>query len=175
MSIKFDSKEVKAFFQETCKLGGSKKEIDTAIERNKLSEYLANNKDNMSVGDIATFNTYLKPPAQNAPTQPKDVEVNVYGSMKDIVKTNGLEGKHFQNREPEFNYIMDHFKQYGNVPDPIVLLSHFPDFDLMQVNESDDFLVNKIFEEYGFTKFTEMLPQLNEKLKEDRRYKWIIN
>ena len=23
-----------------------------------------------------------------------------------IVKTNGLEGKHFQNREPEFNYIM---------------------------------------------------------------------
>lgn len=86
-----------------------------------------------------------------------------------IVKTNGLEGKHFQNREPEFNYIMDHFKQYGNVPDPIVLLSHFPDFDLMQVNESDDFLVNKIFEEYGFTKFTEILPQLNEKLKEDSR------
>lgn len=84
MSIKFDSKEVKAFFQETCKLGGSKKEIDTAIERNKLSEYLANNKDNMSVGDIATFNTYLKPPAQNAPTQPKDVEVNVYGENNNV-------------------------------------------------------------------------------------------
>ena len=48
-----------------------------------------------------------------------------------IVKTNGLEGKHFQNREPEFNYIMDHFKQYGNVPDPIVLLSHLTIMELL--------------------------------------------
>ena len=100
-----------------------------------------------------------------------DLIINKILQNKDlnIVKTNGLEGKHFQNREPEFNYIMDHYRQYGNVPDPIVLLSHFPEFDLIQVNESDDFLVNKLFEEYGFTKFTEMLPQLNQKLKEDSR------
>ena len=80
MGIKFDSKVVKEFFKETCKLGGNTKEIDTKLERNKLSEYLANNKDNMSIGDIATFNTYLKETtADNKPTQPKDVEVNVVG------------------------------------------------------------------------------------------------
>ena len=86
-----------------------------------------------------------------------------------IIKTNGLEGKHFQNLESAYEYIMEHYKQYGNVPDSIVFLSHFPDFDIMQVNESDDFLVGKIYEEYGFTKFSEIIPVLNQKLKEDSR------
>lgn len=100
-----------------------------------------------------------------------DLIINKILQNKDIniIKTNGLESKHFQNLAPAYDYIMEHYKQYGNVPDPIVFLSHFPDFDLMQVNESDDFLVTKIFEEYGFTKFSEMIPQLNQKLKEDSR------
>ena len=54
MKLNFDNKAVKEFFKETCKLGGNKKEIDTQLERNKLANYLANNKDNMSENDIDT-------------------------------------------------------------------------------------------------------------------------
>ena len=94
-----------------------------------------------------------------------------------VVSANSLERKHFVGYEQEFDYITDHYKQYGNVPDTIVFLSHFPKFDLMEVNESDDFLVEKIHEEYGYTQFAKILPILSKKITEDSReaYEFLKN
>ena len=47
----------------------------------------------------------------------------------DIVKTNSLEAKYFIGYEDEFNFIMDHYKLYGNVPDDITFLEKFNNFE----------------------------------------------
>lgn len=49
-----------------------------------------------------------------------------------------------------FDYIMNHFEHYGNVPDKETFLSKFPDFELVQVTESDVALVDILFEEHLF-------------------------
>lgn len=47
----------------------------------------------------------------------------------------------------EFDFILNHYEQYGNVPDKETFLSKFPDFDLVEVTESDNALLDIFFEE----------------------------
>lgn len=86
-----------------------------------------------------------------------------------IIKKNGLESCYFDGYEDEFNFIVEHYKKYGNIPDEMPFAEKFPDFEPFVVNETDDYLIDKLHEEYGYKKFTQMLPVLNEKLKDDSR------
>ena len=86
-----------------------------------------------------------------------------------IIKKNGLESYYFDGYEDEFNFIVEHYKKYGNIPDEMPFAEKFPDFEPFVVNETDDYLIDKLHEEYGYKKFTQMLPVLNEKLKDDSR------
>lgn len=87
----------------------------------------------------------------------------------DIIKTNNLDVSQFIGCQEEFNFIVEHQKKYGNVPDEMPFAERFPNFEPVLVNETDEYLVDKLHEEYGFQKFSEMLPKLNAKLKEDSR------
>lgn len=95
----------------------------------------------------------------------------------DIIKTNCLEASQFEGLADEFNFIVDHYKKFGNVPDTFTFLAQFQDFDLIEVNETDDYLIDKLHEECGFYKFREILPQVNDKLKEDSRlaYEYLMS
>lgn len=79
MGIKFDSKEVKQAFNEIAKLGGNTKKIDTDKEFTKLSEYLANNRENMSASDINTIEGLCIERTTSAPKQRATVNVDVNG------------------------------------------------------------------------------------------------
>lgn len=68
----------------------------------------------------------------------------------DIVFDNDLTDAHFGEYSPEFNFIMDHYKQYGNVPDVESFLDTFDDFKLVEVSESDEYLIDKINEDYQY-------------------------
>lgn len=87
----------------------------------------------------------------------------------DIIKNNSLVEEQFTGYESEFKFIVDHYKKYGNVPDEMPFAEKFPDFEVFLVNETDDYLVDKLHEEYGWRKFTEIMPTFNAKLKEDSR------
>ena len=52
---------------------------------------------------------------------------------------------------------MDHYRRYGNVPDIPTFLDSFDDFELLEVSESDDYLVDKINEEYLYSKIVPIL------------------
>lgn len=94
-----------------------------------------------------------------------------------IIKTNSLESILFVGYEQEFNFIVDHYKLYGNIPDILTFISKFQNFELTEVNESNDYLVDKLYEEYGYNNFTKIIPVLGQKLKEDSRiaYDYIQN
>lgn len=84
-----------------------------------------------------------------------------------LIEDNLLTEEYFVGYEEEFNFIEDHYKQYGNIPDKATFLSKFPDIDLVDVEESDKYLVDTIHEEYLYYKTVPVIQKAAEILKSD--------
>ena len=61
-----------------------------------------------------------------------------------IVEDNLLTEEYFTGYTDEFNFIQDHLKKYNNVPDTATFLAKFPEIELVEVTESDRYLVDTI-------------------------------
>ena len=64
-----------------------------------------------------------------------------------IILDNGLTADYFPNFRNEFNFIYLHYKNYNQVPDLATFLKSFPDFEVLQVNESIDYLLDELYRE----------------------------
>lgn len=90
-----------------------------------------------------------------------------------IIENNLLTEDYFLGYEPEYNFIQNHIKEYGNVPDKATFLAHFTDvngncsIELVEVAESDEYLVKTIREEYLYTKTVPIIQKAAELLKTD--------
>ena len=90
-----------------------------------------------------------------------------------IVENNLLTKEYFTGYEDVFEYIENHYRQYGNVPDKATLLSHFVDdngnpvLDLVEVTESDQYLVDTIREQYLYQRSIPVVRKIAELLKTD--------
>ncbi len=84
-----------------------------------------------------------------------------------IIENNLLDAEYFVGYEEEFNFITNHRNQYGNVPDKETFISKFPDFELVEVNESDRYLVSTIQEEHLYYKAVPVVQQIATLLKTD--------
>ena len=82
-----------------------------------------------------------------------------------IVLDNNLSKEMFLQYENEFEYIDNFYKQYGKVPDKETFLNQFPDFNLVEVAESNKYLVDKLNEEYLYFKTVPVVQNVAEKLK----------
>lgn len=76
-----------------------------------------------------------------------------------IIINNDLTESHFISCEHYYNFIMNHYRRWGNVPDMTTFLDEFEDFQPMDVAESDEFLVDKIQEEFLYAKLVPVLQQ----------------
>lgn len=90
-------------------------------------------------------------------------------STKDIsiLEDNLLTKDYFVGYENEYDFLVDHTKEYGVVPDKVTFLSKFPDVDLVEVTESDRYLVDTIREEYLYYKSVPVVQRIAELLKSD--------
>lgn len=66
-----------------------------------------------------------------------------------IVTSNNLDSRYFSGYKAEFDYIKNHLDRFGNVPDKLTFLGVFPDFDLQEVKEPDNFLLDQLSEDYN--------------------------
>jgi len=65
----------------------------------------------------------------------------------------------FVGFEDEFNFIVNHYKEYGNIPDDATFLSKFPNFEFAEVTESDDYIVNTLHEGSTYLKLQKHLTE----------------
>lgn len=84
-----------------------------------------------------------------------------------IIEDNLITRDYFVGYEEEYDFIQDHVKQYGNVPDRATFLAKFPDIELVEVQESDKYLVDTIREEHLYYKSIPVVKKIAELLKED--------
>lgn len=84
-----------------------------------------------------------------------------------LLEKNSLTEEYFIGYEPEYNFIVEHYRQYGNVPDKTTFIAKFPEWDFVQVGEADKYLVDTIREEYLYYKSVPVIQKAAELLKAD--------
>lgn len=75
-----------------------------------------------------------------------------------LIMENGIDRSFFSQYKDEYDFIVGHVREYGNVPDDATVLEKFPGFELLDVAESDRYLVDALYEE---RMYNEMVPVLN--------------
>ena len=84
-----------------------------------------------------------------------------------LLNLNGITEEYFQIYKEEYNYIQDHFKEYGNVPDRETFINKFPDFEIIQVLETDKYLVETLNEEHLYSITVPIINEVAELIKTD--------
>lgn len=84
-----------------------------------------------------------------------------------IITNNQLTIDYFVGYEEEYKFLVQHEKDYGSVPDKATFLSRFPEINLVDVAESDKYLVDTIREEYLYYKSVPIVQKVAELLKSD--------
>lgn len=85
-----------------------------------------------------------------------------------ILLVNNITEDFFGDYKEEFNYIKDHFNAYGNVPDKATFLSKFPEFDIIEVNESDRYLIDALYEDKNKRAIATIFNRVRKLLNEDK-------
>ena len=62
-----------------------------------------------------------------------------------LILVNNLDESFFSDYKAEYRFIKDHLDKYNNIPDKATFISEFPDFDIIQVNEGRNYLVDELF------------------------------
>jgi len=64
-----------------------------------------------------------------------------------LIVINNLTEEYFSDYLGEFRYIRTHLDTYGNVPDKESFLSKFPEFDVLNVTETDSYLIDELYQD----------------------------
>lgn len=81
-----------------------------------------------------------------------------------MLQVNNITDEFFDEYKNEFEYISNHLKQYGNIPDTISFLDEFPHFDIIEVNESPDYLLDKLYDDRNTRKLASIFNNIRDKL-----------
>lgn len=60
---------------------------------------------------------------------------------------NNIDSSFFSDYKNEFKYIFDHISAYNKVPDKESFLSQFPNFDVIKVTETAEYLINELYKD----------------------------
>ena len=85
-----------------------------------------------------------------------------------FIITNNLTEEFFSDYPNEFKFIKEHFDKYNNIPDKATFLSEFPDFDIIQVEESSDYLLDALYEDRNKRKLASVFNQIRKLLNEGK-------
>lgn len=85
-----------------------------------------------------------------------------------LLLINNLNEDLFCDYKDEYNFIVNHLNEYGTIPDKITFLSKFPDFDIIEVNESRDYLIDALFEDRDKRFLAKTFNDIRKLLSEDK-------
>lgn len=64
-----------------------------------------------------------------------------------FISLNNITEEFFSDYKQEFEFINNHIQKYGVCPDKETFLTSFPNFDLIRVDEPNDYLVDELFDD----------------------------
>jgi replicative DNA helicase len=86
-----------------------------------------------------------------------------------LLRQNNIDAEYFITYKAEVDFMMKHYQQYGNIPDTETFMSEFKDFDLVEVHESDKYLIETLQEQFMYSKMVPFVHKLAELVTEDSK------
>lgn len=84
-----------------------------------------------------------------------------------LLLVNNLNKEFFSDYVDEYTYIVEHLKNYGNIPDKASFLSKFPTFDIVEVNESPKYLIDKLYDDKNTRALASIFNEIKDNLMSD--------
>lgn len=77
--------------------------------------------------------------------------LNYILSTKDssLITLNNLTDRYFSDYKNEFNFIKNHLDVYGVICDVVTFLNTFPNFEVIKVEETPDYLIKALFDDFN--------------------------
>ena len=85
-----------------------------------------------------------------------------------LIELNNLTEDFFFNYKAEFNYIKNHYEKYQSVPDKLTFISIFPEFDIIEVTEPDNYLIEQLYKDYNSSFIASRFNQIKKLIEEDK-------
>lgn len=85
-----------------------------------------------------------------------------------LILNNNINVDFFSDYKDEFLFITDHLSKYGNVPDMYTFMGKFPHFDVIEVRESSDYLVDALYEDRNTRKTVSIVNKIAKCVNEGR-------
>lgn len=91
-------------------------------------------------------------------------------SAKDssLLVLNNLNSDFFSDYKNEFNFINEHITKYNTIPDIETFLSKFPNFDILNVAETDKYLIEELYSDYNRRKLAKIFNKVRTLLNENK-------
>lgn len=80
---------------------------------------------------------------------------------------NNLTKEFFSDYSEEFEFINSHYLSYGKIPDKLTLLAKFPDFDIIEVEETPKYLIDALYEDKNRRDLTVTFNNIRKLLNEN--------
>ena len=64
-----------------------------------------------------------------------------------LLLINNINEEFFEDYKDEYKYIVNHLHKYGNIPDINSFATEFPNFDFIEVHETPDYLIDKLYDD----------------------------
>lgn len=84
-----------------------------------------------------------------------------------LLTLNNITDDYFITYQSEYEFIKSHFQTYGNVPDRETFLAKFPDFTIVEVSETDKYLIDTFNEEHLYAKAVPVVNKIAELMQTD--------
>lgn len=88
-------------------------------------------------------------------------------SRKDDKLLTSFGVEYYKNYEKEYLFIKNHYDKYNQILDMATFLSEFPDLSPIDVTESNDYICNKLYEEYVYNKSVDIINSSEKLFSED--------
>lgn len=85
----------------------------------------------------------------------------------ELFRANGVTYDMFLTCKEEVLFIENHYNLYNQMPDKRTFLGEFKDFQMLQVEESTEYLIYKLKEAYTYTKIVPIIQKASDKVRED--------
>lgn len=100
------------------------------------------------------------------------IELQIVNKLLDeksllLLIQNNITSEYFISYKSEIEFILNHNLKYSKVPDKETFLSQFQDFDVVEVNESDTYLVETLQEQYLYTRLVPVVHKVAEMTRQN--------
>lgn len=79
-----------------------------------------------------------------------------------LLLINNINEEFFEDYKDEYKYIVNHLHKYGNIPDINSFATEFPNFDFIEVHETPDYLIDKLYDDRNSRKLAKLFNKVKE-------------